>query len=716
MKQGKTVAKRAVAKLPVKTQTEANQALANQALANHFRLHRRYHRSINLERDFDQPDAVEGYALAGRSGDALQRILTAIGQSQAHHAWILTGSYGTGKSAFALFLSALCAPPASPVAQTAIALARQSLPADSPIFDTLAKLPATGLLRAAVVGAREPLRWTIARALSQVVESHWAPRSCPEALRDVIDWVAEISSGQCAVTNQQVLTALKQVVQTADCGLLLIVDELGKNLEYAAQHRSTEDLYLLQQIAELGRKGQKQVYFLGLLHQSFVGYGERLSAVEQNEWNKIQGRFETLNLIESPSQMTRLIGRAIAQSSAIAQFVTKAKEKPQSIERLYQRLSRPPYGIKAGVIPVLLLAVLLYYTDEVSFYKDGTFVPILSPEHFELLVKAPERFAVKHIELDGLRSQVFKELETALRPPNAKTPANVRNASLLAVAKPLFGFVRQLPEFTRATRRLTPEALKVLQALQTAQEPDKLLFISLPEACGFNPMTAVTAVEEENEQLAQAFRKKLVQCLHEIQFAYDNLLSDCQKLLYEAFGVRRKEDHLREDLRVRASYLVGRCINPSLRHFVTKAVEEESSDRDWLEALVRIVADKHPKSWIDEDFSRFEIALSELVRRFQNLESLWTEVRQQGKGFDALRITVTNPNGQEVHEVVWIDKDHQALFDRLAEEVLNTPVLKDNPQLQKGFLAKLSEKLLSRKDVDSQEELKKPKWSRSHSA
>jgi len=99
-------------------------------------------------------------------------------------------------------------------------------------------------------------------------------------------------------------------------------------------------------------------------------------------------------------------------------------------------------------------------------------------------------------------------------------------------------------------------------------------------------------------------------------------------------------------VRVRASYWVGQCIDPILKHFVAKAMDEDVSDKDWLEALVRIVADKHPKGWVDEDFSRFEIALSDLVRRFQNLEALRSEIRRQGKGFDAVRITVTEPNGQ----------------------------------------------------------------------
>jgi hypothetical protein len=300
-----------------------------------------------------------------------------------------------------------------------------------------------------------------------------------------------------------------------------------------------------------------------------------------------------------------------------------------------------------------------------------------------------------------------------LKSPNAKVPAGVRNASLLAIAKPLFGFVRQLPEFTRSTKRLDKSTAKVLQALQTAQEPDELLFVSLPEACGFPSMTTV---ETENEAAAKAFRKKLVQCLHEIQTAYDSLLNDCQQHLYNAFGVRSKEANLREDLRVRASYLAGQCIDPILKHFVAKAVDEEASDQNWLEALIRIVADKHPKGWVDEDFSRFEIALSDLVRRFQNLEALRSEMRRQGKGFDALRITVTEPNGQEVHEVVWIDEENEDLLDRLVQQMLNVPELRNNPQLQKGFGAKYNKQILSQKQDNSTSEFGAVKRKRGQSA
>ncbi len=292
--------------------------MKNQSLASYFSLHRRYHRSINLERDFDKVDAVEGYVLTERSSEALQRIVTAIGNPKAHRTWTLTGTYGSGKSAFALYLTALCAPEDSSFDEAAWTIAERTLPKNSPIFQAIREyLPTEGLLRAVVAGAREPLGWTIIRALANGIRQIGSRKRRSAVIQAILNWDSEVAVGRCQITNQQVLTTLQQLAQIAGMDILLVIDELGKNLEYASHHRSTEDLYLLQQIEEL-RHQDHQVYFLGLLHQSFVGYSEQLTAIEQNEWTKIQGRFENLQLTESPSQMTRLIGLAIEQSDSIS--------------------------------------------------------------------------------------------------------------------------------------------------------------------------------------------------------------------------------------------------------------------------------------------------------------------------------------------------------------------------------------------------------------
>jgi hypothetical protein len=289
---------------------------SDKTLSEYFKLQRRYYRSVNLERDFDKVDALLGYILTERSGDALRRILAAFGNRHAHRAWTMTGAYGTGKSAFAHYLACLCAPKKSSVHQEAIKIAHYSFGTNSPEIQSIANhLPQRGLFRAVATSQREPLTWTIARALANGADQFWHKGDLA-ITQQLTDWRVEIAAGSAQITNQQILMALEAVVKATKANVLLILDELGKTLEFAVHHRGTEDLYLLQQIAELQFKGENQVYFLGVLHQSFAGYSERLTAVEQSEWSKIQGRFEDIPFTESPNQMVRLIGQAIARTQA----------------------------------------------------------------------------------------------------------------------------------------------------------------------------------------------------------------------------------------------------------------------------------------------------------------------------------------------------------------------------------------------------------------
>ncbi|MEQ9549136.1 MAG: hypothetical protein RIM23_05915 [Coleofasciculus sp. G3-WIS-01] len=1139
-------------------------------LSDYFSLNRRYSRSINLERDLQQLDVLEGYVPTTRSVDALRRILAGWQDSQSQRAWTLTSVYGTGKSAFAHFLSALCAKDNERIKQQALEIARNALGADSVEYCRLKETRTKqGLVRAVATAQREPIGNTVIRALARGIRLFWSSAEISKTAiaGQVLDWEAAIANGE-TVDSRGLPQMVQELAQAAQTGVFLIIDELGKNLEFAAYNEGAEDLYLLQQLTELPRVGHYPVYILGILHQAFAEYGQRLASVQRNEWAKIQGRFEDIPFTESAGQMVRLIGQVIDQSQAesfhdainnqaeewlderwkdiamaeeltpqvlgavyplhplsalvlpmlcakygqndrslftfltssepysfkkfldetrvngeplptlkldrvydyfveatglglgsrlglqrwveiqnliadakhldtdslrvlktigllnlvtttgavkathelvtlamcdspyeeqepqywddiidrllrrnvithrrlldelrlwegsdfnvegevaalieqdrsplssllsqtyplkplVAQrhsyktgtlryferhyvngtqdlaqlrcqskdsdgliacwldeelpsqppaltadekplivlcarklgilriralefaalekiqssaaqlqtdavarrevqyrlfetkrlldeslsqafdvavnqnvcwiqgkretirhatdfnaklsdvcdrvypetpilwnelinrreltsqgakarrelieamlenaeveklgltgygpevamyysllgetgihrqeedgwgfyppgknsdvwtvwqaiegFKTAANDQQKPLDKLYQKLESPPFGVKQGSIPVLLAAVLLYHTDDVGVYKDGTFIPILGSEHFELLVKDPSRFAVKYFEVVGLRSRVFQELEAVLKSPQSRMPTGVRNVTLLAVAKPLFQFVKKLPAYTLKTKRLSSEAQAVLQTLKQAQEPDVLLFKSLPEACG---LPAIGTNEVDDGKTAKTLRKKLVQALHEIQTAYDCLLSDCKSRLHDAFGISSNEAKLREDLRVRASRLVGQCVESMLKRFIGAAVDETKTDTEWLEALVMIVADKPAESWSDEDMTQFEINLSDVARRFKNLEALRVEIDAKGGGFEARRITVTRPDGQEINQIVGIDRESQDRVEELVENVLK--MLPDNRQLRQAVIARLNERV-----------------------
>ena len=76
-----------------------------------------------------------------------------------------------------------------------------------------------------------------------------------------------------------------------DNPLILIIDEFGKYLEYAADNPDDGDIYLLQQLAEIAHRSDGSFILITIRHQALSAYAKRLSSEELNEWKKIQGRF-----------------------------------------------------------------------------------------------------------------------------------------------------------------------------------------------------------------------------------------------------------------------------------------------------------------------------------------------------------------------------------------------------------------------------------------
>src|SRR5262249_4196750 len=67
----------------------------------------RFARSVSLVCDAHRPDALDGYLLTPTGRDVLRRLADALRGDSAARAWSLTGPYGSGKSAFALFAAQL---------------------------------------------------------------------------------------------------------------------------------------------------------------------------------------------------------------------------------------------------------------------------------------------------------------------------------------------------------------------------------------------------------------------------------------------------------------------------------------------------------------------------------------------------------------------------------------------------------------------------------
>ena len=110
--------------------------------------------------------------------------------------------------------------------------------------------------------------------------------------------------GQVGISPQDsmkgALTALLQKIRKDGVERLAIVwDEFGQHLETLVREGRSEDLLAVQDLAEWAvRRSRPSVTFTTLMHQGVYHYTRRVSDSAQSVWRKIEGRFDTLSLLD----------------------------------------------------------------------------------------------------------------------------------------------------------------------------------------------------------------------------------------------------------------------------------------------------------------------------------------------------------------------------------------------------------------------------------
>jgi len=276
-------------------------------------------RSVNLERDFSDPCALDGYVTTTEAISHLGQIANGLRKGSGQRAWKITGDFGSGKSSFALLLANLMGRETSEIPKTI----RSLLP-------KLGMKPATGrFLPVLVTGSREPMSQAVLRGLVAALN-----RSLPAKTKFPIREKAAALLENGEYQDRDVVALFEQAASALSKGntyggILLIIDELGKFLEFAALNPETQDVFLLQSLAEASsRSDGAQIHVIGLLHQGIAEYAEKLSITAQREWAKIGERFGEIPFSQPLGQVTTLLSAALgvdADAKALKKWKSIAK-------------------------------------------------------------------------------------------------------------------------------------------------------------------------------------------------------------------------------------------------------------------------------------------------------------------------------------------------------------------------------------------------------
>ena len=272
------------------------------------------HRSASVEHDGAGVESLETYIVSPLAREAVFRVLGGLTESHGNRAWSIIGPYGSGKSSFANYVSALIGD--GPRRDLARSMFYSAWPEHRQQMDTLLALFERPISVIPVSGGTIGLPATLINALTRHVNST-ASRSYSKEMTDAIS-LCEQQLQEGALRSNDLIDVLRllttEIARRDKGGVLLIIDEAGKFFERAAQNPSGGELLLLQELAEACSRTQKGAKFgiMITLHQSVNAYAEGVPLTSQREWLKVSGRFEQVPFLESPRHLLRLTARAIS--------------------------------------------------------------------------------------------------------------------------------------------------------------------------------------------------------------------------------------------------------------------------------------------------------------------------------------------------------------------------------------------------------------------
>jgi hypothetical protein len=335
----------------------------------------------------------------------------------------------------------------------------------------------------------------------------------------------------------------------------------------------------------------------------------------------------------------------------LSEILRGATAERVRVSDIYDFLAAPPYGIRPGVAPILLVVGLIVCTDEVALYEHGTFKPALSDEICERLVRNPGNFEIKHFaSRSGNRALLLTTVADRLDIRTHRRSRNLRVASVLGVLSNIVALMNTLPEHVKRTNFVSEDAKAVRSELLKATEPDELFFSALPRALGKAPIP--TTGDYKKADLFEV-ADRLVSVVAELKSAYPSLLTEVRRTLQEEF--RCPDEGLRESLSGRAREIKGKVIDPKVARLVVALTADIPGDEEWAEYVSMNVTGTPPAAWTDDDRRRFFSLIHDVGGTFRRLEALNADLRSRGDAFDALRVTVTRPDGVEAAKVVWVD-------------------------------------------------------------
>ena len=275
-------------------------------------------------------------------------------------------------------------------------------------------------------------------------------------------------------------------------------------------------------------------------------------------------------------------------------FLLRCKDSKRNLEELTDVLKTRPFRLKQGFIDFWIPTFLFLKRNELALFSSEGYIPELNSEILDLISKNPRDYSIKAFDIEGVKLDIFNSYRIFL---NKQIEFQITNKSFIETIKPFLVFYRQLPEYSKQTKRLSKNALAIKNAIAISKDPEKTFFEDFPGALG----TSLTNLKNDKDQLNE-FTQSLQNAIREIRTSYENLIDRIEEYLQvEIIGEKVDFEEYKELLKERFKTVKRHLLLPHQKSFIQRIDSALDDKKAWLNSISQSITGKSLENFKDDD-------------------------------------------------------------------------------------------------------------------
>ena len=295
---------------------------------------------------------------------------------------------------------------------------------------------------------------------------------------------------------------------------------------------------------------------------------------------------------------------------AATRFLKNNAHRTVSAAEIYDIWRQGPFGIKDGLLPVLVIAFVLSKHHDLAFYRQGIFQARMSDLDMDYLVKDPTDIQLRWINLSDVARRLLSDMVAVVRELDKDN--TLTDLKPIDVARGLVAIYDRLPLWVSRTQKLSANAKQVRQLFKQANDPNKLIFDDIP-----NLLDNGTDIHEDDalRRIVDYIREGLRELLE----AYPSMLHRLRETLLAELQVPNASSPMLAELRARAENIRQLGGDHRLEAFIVRLGQFQGSNED-MESLASMATNKPARNWVDADIDRAAVELAEMAQQFIRAE------------------------------------------------------------------------------------------------